>query len=75
MQSRYSDNNVDKENVLHSFHIDWPYERISAQAKVISVQTQNIFKWAVVRILEDFHENIPSLEEAAEQFGIKDAVF
>lgn len=75
MQNRYSDNNIDQKNILHSFTVNWPFQRVCVQAKVVSVRTQNIFKWAVIRILEDFQEDRPSLEEAAEQLCIKDAVF
>ncbi len=75
MQDNYSNENTQEETVLYNFNIDWPYERIAVRAKVISSQTRNIFKWAVIRILEDFSGNPPTLTEAADQLGIKDSVF
>ncbi|MHB9071264.1 MAG: hypothetical protein ACYC54_12970 [Sedimentisphaerales bacterium] len=67
--------NRQKNITLYDFSIDWPYEQACLHAKVVSVQTQNIFRWVVLRIFEDFKGNPPSLEEAALQLGIKDHVF
>jgi hypothetical protein len=58
-----------------SFQLDWPYEVVSATANVISSRQQHPFEWAVVRILEQFADNLPSLQEAADELGIKDPVF
>ena len=54
---------------------DWPYEIVSIIAQVTSNQQQHIFEWAIVRILEAWAGELPTLEQAANELGIKDPVF
>ena len=58
-----------------SRQFDWPYEIVSIIAQVTSNQQQHIFEWAIVRILEAWAGELPTLEQAANELGIKDPVF
>jgi len=76
MQSKYSQPN-DKSRHLQwcSLRLHWPYEVVSATAEVIASRQQHPFDWAVVQIMEQFAGSLPSLQEAADELGIKDPVF
>lgn len=54
---------------------NWPYEIVSTIAQVTTNQQQHIFEWAVLRIMETFAGNLPTLEQAANELGFKDPVF
>lgn len=58
-----------------SVKVDWPYEVVTAQAEVATSRQPNVFEWIVVRILQEFAGQPPTLAEAAEELGIKDPVF
>lgn len=73
MPNSFSNDN--NEILLHSINIDWPCEFLSMQAEVIPIETKDMFRWAVYRILEQFSENPPTIKKAAEELGIMDPVF
>ena len=73
MPNRFSNKHHDI--LLHAFQIDWPCEIVALQTTVVPLRSQNIFRWAVIRIFEQFDQNPPSLKTAAEQLGMMDPVF
>ena len=58
-----------------SVTLDWPYEIAVAQVQITAKRQVNVLERVAVRILQDFADDPPTLAEAAEQLGIKDAVF
>ena len=58
-----------------SLNLNWPFETVIVETETVTSREPNPFEWAVVRILQDFEDEPPSLAEAAEELGIKDPVF
>jgi len=58
-----------------SLNLDWPFETVVVEAETITSREPNPLEWAVVRILQEFQDEPPSLAEAAEELGIKDPIF
>ena len=58
-----------------SLNLDWPFETVIVETETVTSREPNPFEWAIVRILQEFEDEPPSLAEAAEELGIKDPVF
>lgn len=58
-----------------SLRLDWPYKIVSVVAQVTLNPQQHPFEWAIVRILESWTGELPTLERAADELGFKDPVF
>jgi len=58
-----------------SASLDWPYEMVGVEAQVTATRRPNVMEWAVLRILEEFPEDLPTLVEAAQQLGIMEPAF
>jgi hypothetical protein len=58
-----------------SISFDWPIEILVAEAEVAVSRQPSALEWVVVRILQEFTDEAPTLAEAAEKLGMKDPVF
>lgn len=67
-----------KQPNVHSWchlSVGWPIEAVVVEVEVQAPRDITIFEWAIVRTLEGFPEDTPTLAEAADQLGIKAPVF
>jgi hypothetical protein len=58
-----------------SIAFDWPIEIVAVEAEVVVAREPSALEWIVVKILQEFTDQAPTLVEAAEELGMKDPVF
>jgi hypothetical protein len=58
-----------------SIQFDWPIEILVAEAEIAVSRQASALEWVVVRMLQEFTDEAPTLAEAAEKLGMKDPVF
>jgi hypothetical protein len=63
------------ESIWDSIPLDWPIEVVMTEAEVVVSREPSALEWTMVRILQEFADQPPTLAEAAEELGIKDPVF
>lgn len=59
----------------HRTRIWWPVERIPVLLEIVHPRRLTALEWAVLRVVETFREDLPTLDEVAEELGIGDAAF
>lgn len=55
--------------------IDWPFQVVGVLLKVVAPRDLTVFEWAIKRVLAEFPDGPPTLEELADELGIKAPVF
>ena len=80
MQNNFSDSDDRCESARSSLpwcsvSVDWPCELVVAEVEIVGRKEPNVLQWALVRILDEFTDSPPSLDEATEELGITAPVF
>jgi hypothetical protein len=55
--------------------IGWPIERVPVIVEVVHPRKLTALEWVVLRVVDAFGEDVPGLDEVAEELGIADPVF
>jgi hypothetical protein len=60
---------------LWSGIVHWPVERLPVSLELVHPRRLTALEWAVLAVLDAFHEQPPTLEVAARELGLADPVF
>jgi len=64
-----------KELTWHRDRLWWPIERVPLLLEVVHPRKLTALEWAILRVMEAFGDEPPSLEEVAEELGLTESAF
>lgn len=75
MRDRSSSSDAPAGPTWHQVRIWWPVECVPVKLEIAHPRKLTALEWAVLRVMDEFRDAPPSLQEVAHQLGIEDPSF